>query len=40
MVKLVAHELNILVNRYFIGVLPHESQGKVTIKRAQEETLD
>ena len=28
MVKLVAHELNIPVNRFFIGILLHKSHGK------------
>ena len=39
-VKLVAHELNIPVNRCFIGSLLHKSHGKMMIKGAQARMLD
>ena len=40
MVKLLAHELNISVNRLFIGILLHKSHGIMMIKEAQARMLD
>ena len=40
MVKLVAHELNIRVNRRFISILLHKSHGKMMIRGPQARMLD